>query len=231
MNDNIIFIIPARAGSKGFPHKNRKLISYTIAEIKKADTASPIYITTDDDVIKKYALQYNSCNDRELNIIDRPKELSQDGTSMKDVLLHAIGEIKPSDDTLMVVLYPTYPGRTSADIGHAIEFMEENNGNSLLCQKKHKGVSPYLLMFEDSVGYTGKQVIAEHNLYRRQDYKPVFEISHFIIAMYPWKLQYLNDNLYNLTTLFMPIEDTIDVDTEEDWNNFIKLRNSEYCCT
>ena len=228
MNDKIIFIIPAREGSKGFPHKNRKLISYTINAIRDFGINYPVYITTDDQEIIKDCLSFTILGwDSQFKIINRPEELCQDDTSMRDVLLHAISEIKPSDHTLVVVLYPTYPQRTGRDIERAIEFMKEQKASSLLCRLEYKGVSPYLLMFDQNFGddywkHRGKQVISGHNLYRRQDYQPVFQISHFIIAFYPDILKRLNMNLYNLNTVFMSIKNTIDVDTEEDWDNFLK---------
>jgi CMP-N,N'-diacetyllegionaminic acid synthase len=212
MNDKIICIIPAREGSKGFPHKNRKLIRYSIHAARGIFNDSDIYVTTDDEVIKSN--YYTKCT----NIIDRPAELAKDETSMKDVLLHAVREIKPSDDTLLVVLYPTYPDRTSADIQNAIDFFNQESAESLLCRKKYTGVHPCLLMYP-AFGSCGEQVI-DHNLYRRQDYPEVFQISHFIIIMRVNELQFLNKNLYNNETVFYNVGDVIDVDTEDDYKKF-----------
>lgn len=214
MSDKVIYIIPAREGSKGLPHKNRKLIYYATQSLRGRwmDT----YITTDDQHIRE--MYYNTL----INIIDRPKVLAADDTSMKDVLMHAVSEIKPSDDTLLVTLYPTYPERTAFHIDAAIKFFEENNGKSMLCRKHYKGLSPYLMMFpviDWEGGMRGKQVIP-HNLYRRQDYSPVFEISHYIAITKVDELSNLNSNLYNSQTLFYPITDVIDVDTPEDLNKF-----------
>jgi CMP-N-acetylneuraminic acid synthetase len=61
-----------------------------------------------------------------------------------------------------------------------------------------------------------------HNLYRRQDYPKVFEISHFIAIFNVDELENLNDNLYNNNTIFYPIKDIIDVDTKNDLDKFIK---------
>jgi len=212
MNDEVICIIPAREGSKGFTHKNRLLIRYTIDAARGIFSDSNIYITTDDDLIGN--LYYD-----DLNIINRPAELAKDETSMKDVLLHAVREIKPSDDTLLVVLYPTYPERTSADIQYAIDFFIQQEAESLLCKKKYTGIHPCLLMYP-AFGSCGEQVIY-HNLYRRQDYPEVFEISHFVIIMRANELEFLNHNLYNNDTVYFNIDkDVTDVDTEEDYNKF-----------
>lgn len=209
----MICIIPAREGSKGLPHKNRMLIGYSISAARGIFNDGDTYVTTDDNEIK--ADYYTKC----VNIIHRPAELAKDETSMKDVLLHAVGEIKPSDDTLLVVLYPTYPERTSADIQNAIEFFNATEAKSLLCKKKYAGVHPYLLMYP-TLAWGGEQLV-EHNLYRRQDYPEVFEISHFVIIMRVSELQFLNSNLYNKDTVYCSMDsDIVDVDTEEDFITF-----------
>jgi len=216
MNDKVICIIPAREGSKGFPHKNRKLIRYSISAARGVFNDSDIYVTTDDNEIK--ADYYTNC----VNIIHRPPALAKDETSMKDVLLHAVREIKPSDDTLLVVLYPTYPERTSADIQSAIDFFNQQEAESLLCKKKYTGVHPCLLMYP-AFDYGGEQVI-DHNLYRRQDYPEVFEISHFVIITRVNELQFLNNNLYNDETVFYSVANVTDVDTESD---YVKFNNTK----
>lgn len=215
MNGKIYYIIPAREGSKGLPHKNRKLIGYIIAQLQ--DNLPNVYISTDDpQIIKTY-------ENSQINVIIRPTELAQDSTSVKDTLLHAVAQIKPSDDDLMIVLYPTYPERNKCDIDDAIKFFNKQNATSLLCKKKYSGISPYLLMYP--VGeYNGRQIIT-HNLYRRQDYPPVFEISHFIIIIKVSELVNLNSNLYNNNTVFMNIKSVIDVDTVDDWHQLFE--NSE----
>jgi CMP-N-acetylneuraminic acid synthetase len=65
----------------------------------------------------------------------------------------------------------------------------------------------------------GKQLIP-HNLYRRQDYPKVFEISHFISIFMGFELDNLNSNLYNNDTIFYPIDNIIDVDTQKDLDSF-----------
>jgi N-acylneuraminate cytidylyltransferase len=107
--ENCYFLIPARKGSKGFPLKNRKLFEYTIDAIPE-EFKSKIYVSTDDEYIKELA------KERKINIVDRPKELAQDKTSMKQVLNHfiKIQNITCNDD--IILLYLTYPERTWNDI-------------------------------------------------------------------------------------------------------------------
>ena len=215
MKNELIVIIPARRNSKGFPFKNRRLIEFSASAARGVVDEGKIYITTDDEEIMK---RYENESSR-INVINRPQELGEDNTSMKDVLLHAIAQIKPSDDTLIVVLYPTYPERESVDIQLAISFFKKNKAKSLLCRKQHVGIHPFLLMFPTD-NYGGKQIV-NHNLYRRQDYPPVFEISHFMIIMRVSELEHLNLNLYNQDTVFYAIDNVVDVDAESDYDSLI----------
>lgn len=206
-------IIPAREGSKGFPHKNRALFKYTADSIP-ATVRENVYVTTDDPVVIKLAKEVG------FNTIDRPSELSNDTASMKDVVVHALGEMKVGKDELIAILYLTYPERRWIDLMDAAAFylmMEPAMPvSSLLCKKEVKS-NPFLCMYD--LGHRGKQVIL-HNLYRRQDYPKCFELSHFVVLLRAKNIDNLNNNLYDSETLFWEIDDKVDVDHKKD---FLKI--------
>lgn len=202
-------VIPAREGSKGLPHKNRKLFKYT-ADIIPEEFKDDAYVLSDDVTILHDA---NVCN---LKAAGRPKNLSEDTTSTKELMKYFVDEYNIPNDEIIIMLYLTYPEREWNDVIQAIhEFsIRKYKISSLLCRKEIK-TSPYLMLKEESDG-KGSQLIP-HNLYRRQDYPKCFEISHYISIFTPDMLNFLNDNLYNNDTYFMPISDnTIDVDTQKD---------------
>lgn len=211
----IFFVIPARYGSKGFPEKNRILFHYC------ADTMRPdlfknekkVIVTTDDIIVQDKARQYG------YDIIERNSKLCTDESSMKDVLLDVIDKKNMNDLDIIVLLYLTYPGRTWKDIDNAVEYFLLLSANSLLCKKRPQS-DPHLCMYEHDRLF-GRQVI-KHNLHRRQDYKKTFEISHFIGVFYAGEVSKLNNNLYNDETVFMPIRDVIDIDTEHDYCRWLE---------
>jgi len=203
------YVIPARKGSKGFPGKNRKLLDYTLKIIPP--TGSSVIITSDDEEILAKG------KERGYHLINRNEELSNDTASLKDVLLDVVNKVQMNDNDIIVMLYLTYPKRTRNDITDAMDFFKKFEARSLLCRNVVK-THPYLCA-EAKVGHKGKQ-ITPHNLYRRQDYPEAFIISHYIFIAYADEIEKLNKNLYNKDTVFFPIEDRIDVDTEED---FLKL--------
>lgn len=211
MNQDSLFIIPARKGSKGFPFKNRKLFDFTAKSLSQVDPHSVI-VSTDDPEIERKAVGYG------FKVHARSEKNSDDFASMKQVISEIAIDYNLGKK-LIHVLYLTYPERTFTDIENARSFFEINNANSLLCRKKTNS-HPYLC-FESLPHHKAKPVI-EHNLYRRQDYPECFEVSHFISIFKSEELNQLTDQLYNENTIFFGIEEKIDVDREED---FIKYGN------
>ena len=206
-------IIPARSGSKGLPGKNRKLFDFT-ASIIPEDFIADTFVLTDDPEISKLSSKYG------ISAINRPLETATDSASMKLTCewaishLRSIQKLASSEDILL--LYLTYPERTWSDVEAALSFYSEREAGSLLC-KKPAPVSPFLMLIED--GFEGRQPFY-HDLYRRQDYPPCFETSHFICIFNSDQINRLNNNLYSTRTVFMPISSVIDVDTQKDLDQY-----------
>jgi CMP-N-acetylneuraminic acid synthetase len=204
----IYYVIPARKGSKGFPGKNRVLLPYTLNSLPN-QVKDQIIITTDDEEIRPEGV----------NILIRDKELSHDFVSMKSVLLDVVDKYNIKQDDKIIMLYLTYPARAIEEIENCVLFYGMRNARSLLCRKKVKS-NPFLCMYKN--GDKGQQII-NHDLYRRQDYPEVFEICHYVFISHASEIEKLNNNLYNENTVFFPIGDTVDVDTEEDFERFKKM--------
>jgi CMP-N-acetylneuraminic acid synthetase len=202
-------IIPARKGSKGLPFKNRKLFHYTI-DIIPMSLYKDVYVLTDDPKIIKEALFYD------LNVINRPRKVSNDKASTKSVIEYFLDEVKCENETI-AVLYLTYPERTWEHVIDAIKFFHKNSATSMLC-KKQIDWTPFLVLKEE-VDHKGSQLFY-HDLYRRQDYPKGFEISHYISLFNSNEINNLNNNLYNSDTVYYDIEDVIDVDKKEDLDRF-----------
>jgi len=197
----IYYVIPARKGSKGFPGKNRKLIDYTIRTIPDKLLKNTV-ITTDDECI------LNNIPEDCIKI-KRSDNLSNDTASTKDVMIDVVKKLGLNNDDMICMMYLTYPTRQFVEILDAVQRMQLTQRKSLLC-KKEVASHPYLCIYEN-----GKQVV-KHNLYRRQDYPVIYEISHYLCVFYVSELKKLNKNLYNKDTYFHKINDVIDVDYEKD---------------
>lgn len=206
-------VIPARAGSKGLPGKNRMLFQKTASKIP--DGFADVIVSTDDVEIMHYANEYG------FTIRVRDSNLSSDFADTRQVLRDVA--LNMHEDDIICLLYLTYPERTPDDILNAIETMYRTQARSLMC-KKPVDTHPYLALYELPDG-RGMQVV-NHDLYRRQDYPPCFELSHFVFCCYVGELQYLNRNLYNSRTVFMPIEKKYDIDTESELREYEESLNN-----
>ena len=212
IKDKYTIVIPARKGSKGIPHKNRKLMGYTL-EIMPDDLKENIVIATDDEfIIDKYS---------DYKIFKRTDKVSMDHSSTKSLFLEMKNYIESPN---IVMLYLTYPERSFDHVLSAVDFYEKNKATSLLCSKKLK-TSPFLMMYKS--GINGRQIIS-HDLYRRQDYPICFEISHFISIFKTKEIDNLNNNMYNEDTIFYPIENFIDIDIPQDLEIFNE-KNKNNC--
>ena len=209
------FVIPARKGSKGLPGKNRILLDYTIKQVPEEHRGDVIITTDDRHIVDKL-------KDTKFKILKRNSELSGDKASIQDVLKDVIEKYNIPDNETIVMLYLTYPQRSWQEIINAIEFFYKNDANSLLCRKEVK-IHPYLCLYEAGEN-RGKQIV-EHNMYRRQDYPPCFELSHYVCIFKASEIKFLNKNMYNDFTVFFPIEDRIDVDIERDLKAFHDKNN------
>ena len=106
-----------------------------------------------------------------------------------------------------------------------MRFFNENNLNSALCKKSVK-THPYLCLKENGIYH---EPLVDHELYRRQDYPPCFEISHYLCQHRVKELQKINNQLYNLDTGFYAIEEKIDVDYKKDFKKWkTHEKNKDY---
>ena len=151
----ITAIIPARGGSKGLPGKNIKdingkpLISWSIKSALESKLIDEVYVSTEDLVIKKCALEFGA------KVDDRPEYLASDTSTTIEVLKDFI--LRHPEIETLVVLQPTSPVRDLDLIDTCIKKYKSGDYTNLatgfFCKIKEYGT---------------------HNNIRRQDYKGFF---------------------------------------------------------
>jgi CMP-N-acetylneuraminic acid synthetase len=115
----IIFLIPARGGSKGLPGKNilslegRPLIGWTIRQCLEADLADRILVSTDDEEIARISMAEGA----EVPFL-RPAEHARDESPTLDAVLHALDwfEARGERFDFLGLFEPTSPLRKTGDI-------------------------------------------------------------------------------------------------------------------
>jgi len=207
------YVIPARKASKGFPNKNRILMDYALSSLEGVDKDS-IILTTDDSYL------YNKYSTIRRRL--RPAPLAKDAAPIKPVIEDVIKWAAMDIDDIVVVLYATYPERTSSDISRGLEFLNSYGYKSVLCRKKLK-VSPHLIL-KSRDEHQGDYIL-DTFYYQRQNVPEYFELSHFLCIIKVSEMNNLNAQLFNSDTGWMWIGEPIDIDRAEDLDNFYMKNN------
>ena len=127
-------IIPARGGSKGVPRKNirlldgKPLIAYSIEAAAESKLLTRFVTSTDDDEIAATAAALGC------PVIMRPPEFSADDTPMTPAVESVVNAAERDGDKIdiIVLLQPTAPLRTGADVDAAIELLISSGAENIV---------------------------------------------------------------------------------------------------
>jgi N-acylneuraminate cytidylyltransferase len=131
-NKKVIAVIPARGGSKRLPRKNilpmhgKPLIAWTIEAALSSLYIDDVIVTTDDEDIADISKTFGASVPAL-----RPRELASDIASSSDVLFHVL-EKYGSDASVVILLQPTSPLRTSKHIDEALNIFIDKSAKSVV---------------------------------------------------------------------------------------------------
>lgn len=216
-----LYIIPARGGSKGIPRKNikplcgRPLIAYSI-DAALAAGASPrsIILSTDDAEIAETG--------RRLGLdVDymRPAELATDTAGSREVILDAMdwADRQGIAYDCVVLLQPTSPMRTAADIKAALDLYTPDT--DMVVSVKEASANPYYNCFETD-HESGYLHISKGDglLTRRQDAPHAWEYNGAVYVINPQSIRDMPMGAFKKRVpSVMPAERSVDLDTPTDW--------------
>lgn len=214
----ILYLIPARSGSKGLPGKNTKilgdkpLISYSIDfALQNLKNGDELCISTDDENVIDIAIK------KGINIpFKRPLELATDTSTTYDVLIHALNHylILGKRFDALLLLQPTSPFRTENDLKSMLS-LYDNNLDMVVSVKIAKE-NPYFTLFEENNGYIVKS--KNKNFDRRQDCPEIYSFNGSIYLININSLMNSKINEFTKIRKFvMPEERSIDIDSLADW--------------
>ena len=228
----ILFLIPARKGSKGLPGKNIKLlgnkplIEYSIDfAMNNLRFDDELCISTNDEAVIEIA------KSKGISIpFIRPEELANDNASSYDVIIHAINHYEKLNQTFdaVLLLQPTSPFRIQDDFTRLIK--EYNFEIDMVVSVKLAKENPYFTLFEEnSDGFVNKSKVG--NFERRQDCPRVYAFngSIYLINVESVKKSRITE-LKNIRKIIMPEERSVDIDTLADWalaEYYLKNENSQ----
>lgn len=214
----ILYLIPARGGSKGIPGKNIRafngvpLIVRSINSARELASDIDICVSTDDEEI------INVVRGIGLDVpFVRPASLAGDSSGMHEVIVHALDYYisKGVVYDYIVLLQPTSPLRTSSHIKEALALISKDN-DMVVSVVKSKA-NPYFNLFElNAAGYLEPSKTG--NFVRRQDCPEVYQYNGAIyIARASVVLVQPLHSIVRKVHYLMSEEDSLDLDTEIDW--------------
>jgi CMP-N,N'-diacetyllegionaminic acid synthase len=225
-NGKVLAVIPARGGSKGLPGKNilpvggQPLIGYSIGAAKASAAVDRVIVSSDDDAIIA-AARACGCDVP----FRRPDELATDTAASIDVVLHALDQVPGYD--YVVLLQPTSPLRTAADIDAACERLAESGALACVSVSPVEQ-SPYWMYQISDAGDLRPVLDLPAGVSRRQDLPPVYTLNG---AIYVANVSWLRRNRTFLTAetvpYVMPTERSLDIDTYADVERMIALTSMQ----
>lgn len=209
-------VIPARGGSKGLPGKNirplggKPLITWTIEAARGARAVDQVILSSDDEAIMAAATAAGCAVP-----FRRPPELATDEAGSIDVVLHALDAVPGAD--IVVLLQPTSPLRTAADIDQALDRLAATGAPAVVsvCAVEQNPHWMYRLSPEarlvpvmgDGPGFA-----------RRQELPDIFTLNG---AIYAARVDWLRAHRSFVTgetvAFVMPQERSLDIDTAADF--------------
>lgn len=205
-----IAIIPARGGSKRLPNKNIlsfggiPLIAHSILYAQKNKSIiDEIYVSTNDEAIKKIALHYG------VKVIDRPENLCGDLEPTVSALRHVLESIE-QDFENVILLQATNPLRPQNLLAAAFDVYQKGNYDSLFTvsrnhQKLGKIEDTKFIPFNYQVGQRSQDLeplYFENGLLYISKAKLILEGKIISETAYPYEVNH--------------VFATVDIDTQED---------------
>ena len=213
---SVLALIPARGGSKGVPGKNvrpaggKPLIAWTVEAAKASRYVDRVILSSDDAAIAEAAARFGC----EVPFV-RPAELATDKADSMSVVRHALGALSERYD-LLLLLQPTSPLRTAADIDAALErcLQGETQTCVSVCEPDK---SPYWMMTMPADHTVQPLFPPEQVPARRQDAPPIFALNGAIYIAPTAHLAAGGGFVIKGTIGYvMPKERSLDIDTELD---------------
>ncbi|MCK0096444.1 acylneuraminate cytidylyltransferase family protein [Yoonia sp. F2084L] len=218
----IIGHIGARAGSKGVPNKNfrmlhgKPLIDWSLDQLFACGRVDHVVVSTDSPEIYEHALKRGG-----LDIGLRPAVLATDTAAKWDVWQHALGEVEKQTGpaTAFLDLDCTSPLRLPQDIEAGLDLFAAQSPDMVMsCCESRK--NPYFNMLEtDANGALQVSKPLPHGVVARQQAPMVYDHVGLVYVVKPTYLRTAT-RLFegHVIPLIVPNERGLDVDSPFDWD-------------
>lgn len=217
---SIVGLIPARGGSKGILGKNiapcagRPLLAYTADSALQAKRLDRVILSTDDKAIAEVGAALGL----EVPFM-RPAELSNDTAGSLGVVAHALDWLEAQGEIVkaIVLLQPTSPLRTTAQIDEAIERFLASSTDTLVSviEVPHRFHPNSVMRIEGDALLPLKNT--DEMVLRRQDLPKLYARNGpAILILTPAQIRAGKFYGRNTVAYEMPEQDSLDIDVPED---------------
>lgn len=218
---NILFLIPARSGSKGIPDKNIKILGdfplfvHRYNSVTSISLPNEIWLSTDSP---KYAKIADSFNIKVPFL--RPKDLSLDSSSSNSVVLHAMTkavELNLNFD-VVALLEPTSPFVSQKSIYQAILKLWNNpEADAIVAVKESRPNSIFIQAEDEYLNEFYHNIKNLEDLGRQSLKKEITPSGGFYISK--WSSFLEKKSFYTTKTLSFLLEDeeTLEIDEPIDF--------------
>jgi N-acylneuraminate cytidylyltransferase len=212
----VLAVITARGGSKGVVDKNirpvagQPLLFWTIRAARAATKINRLILSSEDPRIIRIAAGLG-CDAPFV----RPAALARDDTPGVEPVLDAVERVSGYD--VVVLLQPTSPLRTSADIDACIELLASTSAPACVSVTEvHE--HPFWMYWRQADGRLDRVLPPDSaNAQRRQDLPAVYRPNGAVyVARIPWLREMRTFLAAGTLGYVMPVERSLDIDSERD---------------
>jgi len=209
----IVTIIPARSGSKGLPNKN--ILNLLGIPMFAWSIIHAHYYSNKDDliIVSSDSKEYLEIAERfDATPFLRSKNLSKDTTKTEPVMDEVLSSYSIDDDDIVVLLQPTSPIRRKKTLTKFSEALLSDNFESALTVYNFHG-----FLWEKIDNNTISPKYQDRP--RRQDMPPTYQETGSIYSTTFKKFSQNNNRVSgNITPIFVEFEESLEVDTLEEFN-------------
>jgi len=176
----VLAVVPARAGSKGLPGKNIKvlcgkpLLAWSIESALGCSKIDDVMVSTDSPEYAEIAKQHGA-------IVPylRSKDLSTDTSSSVDVVLDALEQMQSIGKVydVVVLLEPTSPIRQNEDLCKSIDMVSSGTASAVVSIARCKSSHPAFLCSKNDSDTLSPYLNKSPTDIRRQDVDELFYLD------------------------------------------------------
>ncbi|GAB5497300.1 MAG: acylneuraminate cytidylyltransferase family protein [Phycisphaerales bacterium] len=191
MAGGAVAIVLGRAGSKGVPGKNTRIIAgkpcaaWTIEHAQQTPGVDLVVVSTDSEELKTLAQSMGA------QVVERPDELAGDTATVDDAARHAMESIADSHpwttDPLQptLILYANVPVRPADLSERALKLLRDSGCDSVQSYERVGKHHPWWMVTLDETGALSpwEGDVLNHGVFRRQDLPPAHLPDGGVIAL------------------------------------------------